>query len=426
LDLSELNRSTSGGVLRLEPMLRGLLATFVIVGLLGTLFGIARAVAVFGGDEPSAKDLLQRLPGAFTPSIWGVSFSILGSLLLVFTRSRVSDFSNNLRAKTQEVLVPKLLPSRSQKLDQAASKALATSQRIVEFAESIEGKSAELDLSLKDAASYAQTISTAMQGMSGNIKSASDLVDKSLATLNDKILVLSGTFDRIAVFCEAMDLHEARVTSLLQQFKELADSNASVSGDMSEFIRKGTSDLLSATRELYKPVRESATEIAKTSTIFTQVCEALITELTEVSKEQTGVLGTQFSSWRVELDQGATAAKRSLDNLKVPFEQSAERLREQSANSIHQMSTLLSELSARGTTLVSSLSDVVDPLRQLAAREVSQGRTGHGSNSGIFGTSANGNLDTRLKGLEDAIRDFASATRGQRRPGFLKRLFRRK
>jgi hypothetical protein len=370
LDLGELNRRTSERVLGGESVLRVLLSTFVIVGLLGTLFGIAKAVAVFGnGQAPaSAEELLARLPGAFTPSIWGVFFSIVGSVLYAFTRHWSSAFSVDLRAKTVELLIPKLVPTHTDRIDHAATRAVAAATRVVEFAESIEKKSGQLNAELMQATDCAQAISDATHKISLSVAAARRSTDKTLTDLDEKIRAFSTALDRFAQFRESIDQHESRSLEILGQIQAVAARNSATADEVRDLTRTGITDLLNATRELFGPVKISADTITASAERFTGVCQRLTQDVAQTSQEQTGVLQAQFNSWRVELGEGAQDAKRSLDNLREPFKQSAENLREQAANSILQMTALIEHLKHIGGELTNRLAAVVNPLETLAAK----------------------------------------------------------
>lgn len=468
----ELNRRTIEGVCGRETALRAFLSTFVIIGLLGTLMGIANAVGVFGeGQNPdkvaasaaaedSAKDLLGRLPGAFTPSIFGVLFSIVGSLLLVRTRSQAAGFSVALRAQTIEVLVPRLIPSHSEKIDRAAARAVAAAQRVVEFAENIEDRSKQIHDSLDHASSCSRVMSDAMQEMSRGVAVAGGIVDKTLLDLNGKIGEFSGALDRFAVFREAMDRHEQSVLEVLKQIAATAEKNSAAAGDIADLTRNLRAEILNATRELYQPVKDSAEEIGRISVRFEEVCQKLTSGVADTAKEQTGVLNEQFTKWRTELNDGAQMARRSLDNLKVPFEESALRLSQQAANSIHQMSTLIDELNRRGDGFVNTLNGVVAPLRELAAKGIA-GNGAHSSETAqvrlaeadwqriremidtrrippvpsAAGTATGdqsvtlrylGALDARLARLDGTLQKLASAVEPEKPDSWLRRVFRRK
>lgn len=380
-DLAEVNHRTIEAVCGRESALRAFLGTFVIVGLLGTLMGIAYAVGVFGANEnldkraspaadDSAKELLGRLPGAFTPSIFGVFFSIVGSLLLVRTRAQAAAFSVALRSQTIEVLVTRLVPSHSEKIDRAATRAVAAAQRVVKFAENIEERSRDIHDSLDDASSCSRVMSEGMREMSRGVTAAGGVVDRTLLDLSGKVAEFSGTLDRFAALREVMEHHEQRVVEVLKQIAASAAENSDAAGEIAGLTRNLRVEVLNATREIYKPVKESADEIKRTSIHFEEVCRTLMGEVAETAKAQTGVLQEQFTKWRSELNEGADRAKRSLDNLKAPFEESALKLSQQAAYSIQQMSTLLEELNRRGDGLMNALNGLVAPLRELAVKGV--------------------------------------------------------
>lgn len=453
LNVAELNQRTIEGVSGSESALRTFLGTFVIVGLLGTLAGIANAVAAFGGSQPSTDDMLRRLSGAFTPSLYGVAFSILGSLLLVRTRILAVRFSTALRGTTIELLVPRLVPTHTQRIDHAAARAVAAAQHVVEFAENIETRSGELDSSLNSAASSAAAISAAMREMSSTVQATSNTVEHNMQALSQRIADFSTVLDRFSTIREVMHQHESNLIDVLQEMRAVAKQNANTAREAAELARAERMDLLNAMRELYQPVSQSAGEVTRIAVQFAEVCQALTRDVAAVSNQQSAALAAEFVSWRTELNQEAGAAKRTLDNLKTPFEQSAEGLREQAALSVRQMSTLTKELKEelgkRGGELVDSLNGVVEPLRQMAAKNQPVNGSAPASSNATVQLSpddwtrlerilrgransapsppnletALARLDTRLQNLDNALQRVSIPAR---KPFWLFRLFKRK
>src|SRR5439155_1036541 len=83
LDLEELQKRTEGTLHDADSARRYWLGVFVILGLLGTLFGLAEALSELAGQvggvrtARSFEPLLSGLKSAFAPSIWGVTLTVM-------------------------------------------------------------------------------------------------------------------------------------------------------------------------------------------------------------------------------------------------------------------------------------------------------------------------------------------------------------
>lgn len=160
LDAGVLLKSTAGEIFRTHSLHRTLLSVFIIVGLLGTLFGIADTLSslssLLGGGtqlnnetlNEGLKGLLGTLEGAFAPSIWGVSMTVLGVLLFaLYLRFVAAPLSGLLEHTTLTVWIPQLMPTASQKLldklqlsERQMQRSFAAAQKVAEFAENIQHK----------------------------------------------------------------------------------------------------------------------------------------------------------------------------------------------------------------------------------------------------------------------------------------------
>src|SRR5205807_3259912 len=100
----------------------------------------------------SLHTLLGTLRGAFAPSIWGVSFTVVGVLIFaVYLRVVASPLSVSLERTTLTICIPQLMPTASQRLQQRLrlsreqmERAVAASQEVTEFAEDIRSKTGSL------------------------------------------------------------------------------------------------------------------------------------------------------------------------------------------------------------------------------------------------------------------------------------------
>src|SRR5205814_1965510 len=131
LDIAELLRHTEARLLAGDPARRYLLGVFIIIGLLGTLFGLADSMAALSGsvsDLGPRHGLLQVLKGlrsAFAPSIWGIFWSVISTLVFsVYHRSAVAPTIKLLREATLTQWVLHLYPTAGQRLIEATRRSL--------------------------------------------------------------------------------------------------------------------------------------------------------------------------------------------------------------------------------------------------------------------------------------------------------------
>jgi biopolymer transport protein ExbB/TolQ len=129
LDVTGLVKNTTNELLKTNHSFRSILSLFIILGLLGTLFGLASTLATLAPLSPGStqvtndllakglSQLLGELKGAFAPSIWGVSFTIIGVGLFSFYLHRISwPLHNAIERRTLVDWVPHLILTGSQNL----------------------------------------------------------------------------------------------------------------------------------------------------------------------------------------------------------------------------------------------------------------------------------------------------------------------
>jgi ABC-type transporter Mla subunit MlaD len=171
LDLRGLLKNTTDELLRSAGLQRSLLSIFIILGLLGTLFGLADTLAsldtLLEGTTQlnndalgqSLRGLLGTLKSAFAPSIWGVSLTIIGVLLLAFYFRIVAlPLIGSLERLTLTVWAPELIPTTSQKLlanlqltERQMQRSFEAARQVAQFAEGINEKTGAFGQTLTNA-----------------------------------------------------------------------------------------------------------------------------------------------------------------------------------------------------------------------------------------------------------------------------------
>jgi len=185
---AELIRHTLQELFRRHHALRTTLAMFIVMGLLGTLFGLADSLAelapIMQQKSASAtaltnneaivvglRALLRELKSAFAPSIWGVGLTILGMALhMRFMGRHAMPVQQTLERLTLTVWIPKLYPTRSQvyiETIQETAKILKESvdsaKEVGDFAEKIKGKTGELSKGLDKLVTRTEAVSSTVE-----------------------------------------------------------------------------------------------------------------------------------------------------------------------------------------------------------------------------------------------------------------------
>jgi len=170
LDAGELLRQTGQSIFAWNIFLRSMLGTFIVLGLLGTLVGLANSMIHF--SEPlrsgagawsnenirfSIANLLAQLEGAFSPSIIGVALTIVGVFFYTFyLRFCISPLQHLLGYLTVHVWIPQLIPTTPQRLletltrsEEQMTRSFHAAEKVAEFAREIQDESGEFNTNLK-------------------------------------------------------------------------------------------------------------------------------------------------------------------------------------------------------------------------------------------------------------------------------------
>ena len=170
LNVESLIKTTSSRIIARNTALRSYISLFIVLGLLGTLFGLASSLSELSSilsntdqlnDEilkTGLNTLLAKLAGAFSPSIWGVLFTVIG--VLAFARY-IGKYSfptlQLLEHQTLTNWVPNLIPTASQRLldklylsEKQMEKNFAAAEKVAKFAEQVSGETSELGVNIKN------------------------------------------------------------------------------------------------------------------------------------------------------------------------------------------------------------------------------------------------------------------------------------
>ncbi len=176
LEVGELINHTTSELFKRNSLFRSVLAVFIVIGLFGTLFGLADsltglfpALKANVASETSAENsegmiqalgiLLEGMKGALAPSICGIFFTILGVILYgAYLQFACHPIKAVLERLTLTVWVPQLYPTTSQNLIQTLQKSeeqmrsgYQTAAQVHELVENVQGNISEFNENLKRA-----------------------------------------------------------------------------------------------------------------------------------------------------------------------------------------------------------------------------------------------------------------------------------
>lgn len=245
LDADLLVQNTVDKLFEGVDSLKTTISIFLVVGILGTLFGLALSIGSFSGENfllnngqatgtaNALSNLFMNLRGAFAPSMWGVAFTIAFVLLYSWgiQEGCVNKFKEKLTITTIRNWLPKLYPTDFQRGDKSIVKLNA----VISNAEGINRGVTDLEKNLN---SSNETLRSLAQ-VSKAIDSATDRFDNSTS----KILKLQRLYEEIERTNKNMDAEMKRLINSVvsdrqeayQEYLELAkDQNANLQDNFSK------------------------------------------------------------------------------------------------------------------------------------------------------------------------------------------------
>ncbi len=332
LEVGELLRHTSQQLFRWNHFMRAVLATFIVIGLLGTLFGLADSLAELepimensatsGNNTNEAvigglANLLGELKSAFAPSIWGVMFTIVGIILhSAYIRFYALPVQQALERLTLTVWIPRLFPTRSQaetgKLEKSAeliNQNVKGVKQIAKFAKNIESKTGQLHDNLDNAITLTASYDNAVEQVNGAAehlltfsKQFTENVEKITSFQHEVTalyeLMQQGSEDFRNTYGQTLDKQNLSLGSIVSSLKSYEDAYIKERSNIDDKMKK---------------FLDEATEASSsTSTKNREFIEELKTQLVDG-------LGNVEVALRVQL----TALRDKFDELRQPFDKTA-------------------------------------------------------------------------------------------------------
>ena len=400
LEVSELINHTTSNLFRWNSLFRSVLAVFIVIGLLGTLFGLTDSLTELSpalkestANETTTENsermtqalsvLMDKIKGAFAPSIWGIIFTIAGVILYgIYLQIACHPVKSILERLTLTVWVPQLYPTTSQKLIQTLQqsesqmrKGFETAAQFSESVGTVQSNISEFNESLTQASVITQPLSdsvTQINKAASDISTAADVLNTGFTeNLNKFSGVLNTGFKEIldkfskefASNVTHLTGFQDEIRSLHQQFQEASnqkldqqtqkleeqnqnlattlevlknyeklyvDSCQQIDNTLQEFLNKTTeasANIETTNREFLKGINATNREWIKE--IQTQL-KAELTIIQPTLKKELKELSDQLTSDLKEvqgtLDEGLKALTEQLKFFQLPIEKTADQI----------------------------------------------------------------------------------------------------
>lgn len=255
LDVQALINNTTSVISGFNHILRSILSLFIVLGLLGTLFGLATSLAHLpanlgslptSGDNPSVTNgvlsegfqtMLESLGSAFTPSLTGVLLTVLGVLIITVLQKRMHTVSLLLEQETLSDWLLYLYPTTPQHLSNQLTRSekqlkenFDAAKKVAEFAGDIRNDAEGLREEINETRTKFKDLRTASENLVKFSESFSESThnfpgfQNELRDLNKQVLV------------DSKLLHVTIGNSLKRMDEGFIDVLNSVNSKLGEFL----------------------------------------------------------------------------------------------------------------------------------------------------------------------------------------------
>ena len=373
LEVGELINHTTANLFKWNNLFRSMLAVFIVIGLFGTLFGLADSITELspplkeraaneistenndleGGavNKDSAENnekmtqalgvLLEKMKGALAPSISGIFFTILGVILYgIYLQSACHPVKSTLERLTLTVWVPQLYPTTSQKLMQTLQKSESQMQKgfetAAQFSDSVQkvhGNIDEFNESLAHAIAITQPLSdsvTQINKAASDISTAADTLNTGFTESLDKfssdfassVTHLTGFQDEIR------NLHEQfqeEANQKLNQFQDAANQKLDLQTDKLDNQNESISKVIETIDQTLNALKsyettyinshqEISTELQEFINKATETNTSIYTENREWFEKINNANKQQFSDMQDQLKKGLGNVQQTLND----------------------------------------------------------------------------------------------------------------
>ena len=311
LEVGELINHTTSELFKWNNLFRSMLAVFIVIGLLGTLFGLADSLTglspalrenvtskstIENNEERAANqpareskkmtqalsELLDKMKGALAPSIWGIIFTIIGVILYgMYLQLACHPVKSILEQSTLTVWIPQLYPTTSQKLIQTLQqseaqieKGLETAAQFSDSVKKVDNNIDEFIESLTQASDLTEPLSnsvTQINKAASGISAAADVLNTSFTESLDKFSKeFTSSVNNLTGFQEEIrKLHQqfqdTANEKLDQQTQRLAEQNQNLATTL-DVLKNYESLYVDSCQQIDSTLQEFLSKTAEAST----------------------------------------------------------------------------------------------------------------------------------------------------------------
>lgn len=345
LDADLLVKNTVNKVCDSVDIIKSFISVFLVIGILGTLVGLAISIGSFNGDSflinaqatntaAELSKLFGNLKGAFAPSMWGVGSTILFVLLYtIFIQQSINKLENKLTADTIKVWLPVLYPTDFQKGETtmvALKETIQNADQINKGANDLVDNLDQANSSVKAMMDVSGAISSSIEKFEAGSEKIVEL-EKAVTMLKENMAASNAAFQKW--FAEAVQHNNqlflnqskalgenfqeqnAQINTMVQQLY-LYDKNAFKAH---ETINQCLLESIEKQKHILEQVQTAADDLdRRNKNIIDAVGAPLQSNLHGISEHLNSTLG--------EMTKELQRTTKAMDRIGNPLEDSADRI----------------------------------------------------------------------------------------------------
>ncbi len=386
LEVGELINHTTSELFKRNSLFRSVLAVFIVIGLFGTLFGLADSLtglfpalkANVASETPAENSegmiqalgiLLEGMKGALAPSICGIFFTILGVILYgAYLQFACHPIKAVLERLTLTVWVPQLYPTTSQNLIQTLQKSeeqmrsgYQTAAQVHELVENVQGNISEFNENLKranaiteplsdsstqinkaalDISTAANTLNTGFTESLGKFSQEFTANVTRLTGFQDEIRSLHKEFqnaanEKLDAQDQKLDEQTQHLVKVLDALKSYEDAYIKSREQIDETLQKFINKATEANTSIHERNREWFEKInSDNRKEFSEIRGQLKTDLTEFQqtlekelKTLSNTLAGNLKNVQKSLDERLGVLNERLENFDTPLKETVEEIK---------------------------------------------------------------------------------------------------
>lgn len=386
LEVGELINHTTSELFKRNSLFRSVLAVFIVIGLFGTLFGLADSLtglfpalkANVASETPAENSegmiqalgiLLEGMKGALAPSICGIFFTILGVILYgAYLQFACHPIKAVLERLTLTVWVPQLYPTTSQNLIQTLQKSeeqmrsgYQTAAQVHELVGNVQGNISEFNENLKranaiteplsdsatqinkaalDISTAANTLNTGFTESLGKFSQEFTANVTRLTGFQDEIRSLHKEFqnaanEKLDAQDQKLDEQTQHLVKVLDTLKSYEDAYIKSREQIDETLQKFINKATEANTSIHERNREWFEKInSDNRKEFSEIRGQLKTDLTEFQqtlekelKTLSNTLAGNLKNVQKSLDERLGVLNERLENFDTPLKETVEEIK---------------------------------------------------------------------------------------------------